>query len=106
VASTIIIAAGNLQAGGVPFARQASTSTRVVRQAPVLTNVCYAPTTEGFTVDISGYSTTRDLTSADLIFGSNTFTVDLAASSQDFFSNDDSIRSGGTFRITRSVPID
>lgn len=100
VASVVTVVAGNIQAGGVPFARQAAAVTRVVRQVPVLTNVCYSPTPGGFSVDISGYSTTRDVTNAILTFGSNSFSVDLTASSQEFFSNDESVRTGGTFRIT------
>lgn len=100
VASIVTISATNLQAGGVPFSKQATASTRLARLAPVITNACYTVSSDGFTVDISGYSTTRDITVADVTFGSNTFSVDFGASSQDYFANDDSVRTGGTFRIT------
>lgn len=100
VASIATVAVANLQAGGVPFSKQATATTRVARLAPVITNACYTPTNDGFNVDVSGYSTTRDVTMAELTFGSNTFKVDLTASSQDYFANDDSVRTGGTFRIT------
>ncbi|MCC6365251.1 MAG: hypothetical protein IT165_17185 [Bryobacterales bacterium] len=99
VASTITVTASRFQAAGVDFTRQAAAVTRVNRSVPVLTNVCYAPNDSGFDLDISGYSTTRDLTTADVTFGANTYKVDLTGSSNEYFSSDISVRTGGTFRI-------
>ena len=68
-------------------------------ESPVLTSVCYAPNTNGFDVDISGYSTTRELTTAVLTFGTNTYSVDLVNAAAEYFGGDDSVRTGGTFRV-------
>ncbi|MBV6434145.1 MAG: hypothetical protein IANPNBLG_04390 [Bryobacteraceae bacterium] len=99
VASTITVSASRFQAAGVDFTRQAAAVTRVNRSVPVLTNVCYAPNEGGFDLDVSGYSTTRDLTTGEVTFGSNTYKVDLKGSSNEYFSSDISVRTGGTFRI-------
>ncbi|HUQ92522.1 MAG TPA: putative Ig domain-containing protein [Bryobacteraceae bacterium] len=99
VASTITVSVSKLRTGGVDLTSEASAVARISRLAPVLTNVCYAPTTDGFDVDISGYSTTRELNTAALTFGANTYTVDLTGSALEYFASDDSVRTGGTFRI-------
>ncbi|MBI3684733.1 MAG: putative Ig domain-containing protein [Acidobacteria bacterium] len=99
VASTILVKAVNVRAGGAEFSRQAGGLARVPRVAPVLTNVCYVPAGEGFDLDLSGYSTTRDLLSADLTFGSNSYAVDLVGPATEYFAGDESVRTGGTFRV-------
>lgn len=100
VASVLTFRVTRIGINGTGSSRQASATTRIARTAPVLTNVCYAPSgTTGFDIDISGYSTTRDLTRADLTLGANTFAVDLNAAAQDFFGSAESLRTGGTFRV-------
>lgn len=102
VASTLTVGVSRLRITGsdVDFARQPSQAVgRVPRSAPVITNVCYAPTMAGFDIDISGYSTTRDLVRANLTFGANTFHVDLTLSALDYFATEESARTGGTFRV-------
>lgn len=78
-------------------------STRVNRLIPVLTDACYAQSSSGFELVISGYSTTRELQSASLSFttagGANTFAVDLMRSAGEFFGNDLSVRTGGAFTV-------
>ncbi|MBL8233326.1 MAG: putative Ig domain-containing protein [Bryobacterales bacterium] len=100
VASTVSVRVERLRAGGLEFVKLPAWVTgRVNRAVPSITNVCYAPTSSGFDVDISGFSTTRDLTLATLTFGSNMFRVDLTAAAAEYFSGDDSVRTGGTFRV-------
>jgi len=67
VASVVTVAVGNLQTNGLTFTRQAGATTRLVRSVPVVTNVCYAPITDGFNIDISGTVTYN----ADLTYSSN-----------------------------------
>lgn len=100
VASTVTVSVEGLRSGGLDFIKTPASATgRINRAAPSITSVCYAPTSSGFDVDVSGYSTTRELTTAVLTFGSNSYSVDLAASATDYFANDDSARTGGTFRV-------
>jgi len=99
VASQVTVRVENVRAAGIPFAKQASAVSRVARLAPVLTNVCYVPNDNGFDVEVTGFSTTRELTAAEITFGANTYSVRLDEASRDFFSNEDTIRSGGSFRI-------
>ncbi|MFN7936717.1 MAG: putative Ig domain-containing protein [Bryobacteraceae bacterium] len=99
VASVFTATAKNIQVAGIDTGRQASAQTKLGRSAPVITSVCFAPTSEGFDVDVAGYSTTRELTSAELTFGANTFQVNLTDAAAEYFGNDDSVRTGGTFRF-------
>lgn len=100
VASVVTVRITRLRASGFDFVRlPVPAVTKINRSVPVVTSVCYTPNTSGFDVDISGYSTTRDLISAVLSFGSNTYNVDLVNSSSEYFGSDDSVRTGGTFRV-------
>ncbi len=99
VASTITVALSRISAAGVEGQRQAAAVAKVSRLAPVLTSVCYAPNSEGFDLDVTGYSTTRDLLRAELTFGSNSYSVDLTAAALEYFAGDESVRTGGTFRV-------
>lgn len=99
VASVVTVSASRLSVGGLEFQRQATAVTKVNRLAPVLTNVCYEPNSEGFDLDVSGYTTTRDLLQAELVFGSNSYRVDLTAAALEYFSGDESVRTGGAFRV-------
>ncbi len=99
VASKVTVKVTNVRAAGIPFSKEAAQVGRLPRLAPVLTNVCYIPGTGGFDVEVSGYSTTRELVSADLTFGQNTYPVRLDEASRDYFSSEDAARNGGTFRI-------
>jgi len=99
VASTIEVRVSKFTVNGEEAGRQAAAVARVRAAAPVITSVCYAPTSSGFDVDIAGYSTTRDLTTAEIVFGSNTYQVDAAGVATEYFSSDESVRTGGTFRV-------
>jgi hypothetical protein len=99
VASVITARATKLQVAGIDTGREASGQSSLARTTPVVTSVCYALNSEGFDVEVAGYSTTRELTSAELTFGSNTFQVNLSDASGEYFNSDDSVRTGGTFRF-------
>jgi hypothetical protein len=99
VASSIEISVSGILAGGVESNRSAGAVTQVSRLAPVLSNACYVPNLDGFDVEVSGYSTTRDLTVAEIAFGSNNYVVDLSQAAAEYFSSDDAARTGGTFRV-------
>jgi hypothetical protein len=99
VASALKVKTSSIQVDGIDLLRQAEATGRVPRLAPVLTNVCFVPGTNSFDVEVSGYTTTRDLVSAELNFGANRYVVDLLGPSRDFFSEADTARTGGTFRI-------
>lgn len=99
VASIVTVKVTRLQAAGVDVNRTTSAQTQLPRSAPVITSVCYAPNSEGFDVEVAGYSTTRELTSAQLTFGSNTYQVNLSDAAGEYFGNDESVPAGGTFRF-------
>lgn len=79
---------------------------RVPAAAPVLTNACYAGSGQDVELRITGYTTTRELTSAAIAFsratGQNT-TVALADEAYAWFSSELSIPHGGAF--TLSLPL-
>lgn len=99
VATIITATATRLQVAGIDTGRQASAQTRLGRTIPVITSVCYVPTSDGIDVEVAGYSTTRELTSAELTFGANIFQVNLTDAAGEYFNSDESVRTGGTFRF-------
>lgn len=102
VASTVNVSLSRLRVPGttIEFAKQAAPAQgQLPRTAPTITSVCYTPSEDGLNVDVSGFSVTRELQSANLTFGSNRYLVSLTRSATDFFSSDDAVRTGGTFRI-------
>ncbi len=99
VASTIEVRLTKFTVNGEDAGKNAAVVGRVRAAAPVITSVCYAPNSSGFDVDIAGYSTTRDLTTAELVFGSNTYQVDAGGVATEYFASDESVRTGGTFRV-------
>jgi hypothetical protein len=63
-------------------------------------------TSTGFTVEMLGFSTTREIKQATLTFtssqtitGGNTFTVDVTAAFNAYFSSANGIANGGTFKL-------
>jgi Nidogen-like/Putative Ig domain len=84
--------------------------TRVPRQVPTLTDACYGQNSDGFFVQVTGVSTTRELQRADISFsaggGSNVFSVDLSGAATEFFSGDESVRTGGAFTLRAAFRYD
>jgi hypothetical protein len=90
----------------------ATVSYTVEAGVPVITNVSVsnnpAPTPTGFTLTVTGYSTTRDMTSAAFTFtspttsslASSTVTVQLSAPFATWYSNPGSNAFGSAFSVT------
>jgi hypothetical protein len=112
VAATITATVTNLKAGGVSIRNNPTPRAfRVPRQAPVLTDACYSPTQGGVQATLTGYSTTRQLSSAEFSFpgvtgdASRTISVDLRDNAFSFFASDEAIRTGGAFTLTIPVEV-
>ena len=79
---------------------------RVATQEPVLTDVCYRVAPPGLQLDLTGYSTTREVALANLTLnGTKLPALSLAEVSGDYFTGPLSIRTGGTFTISAPVTI-
>lgn len=89
----------NLRIAGSPVPLVPDPTVR--RSIPVVTDACFNVKGAGIEAVITGYSTTRQLTSAVFtLTPPATSTVDLKASASDYFLGDDSIRNGGAFTLT------
>jgi hypothetical protein len=108
VASRVVVQANNLTAGGAPVPLSPSPRAfRVLRLPPVVTDACYNVKPTGIEAVITGYSTTRSLTTAQFTFAaagsgaqSQSQTVDVSGSALEYFVSDESIRNGGAFTLT------
>ena len=75
-------------------------SFRVDRSIPVLTDACYRPDGTDLQVEVTGYSTTRSLTGANLAINGKTLrTIDIGSIANDYFTSELSIRTGGAFTV-------
>jgi hypothetical protein len=86
-------------------------TVRVAQQAPALSNVrIINRTSTGFDVEVTGYSTTRELTQAVFSFtGTNlqtsNFTVPLTTEANTWFSGSSSTPYGGQFKYTQTFQV-
>lgn len=79
---------------------------RVLTQAPVLSDACYRVGSPGLQLDLTGFSTTRDLAVANLTLnGTKLPALSLAELAGDYYSGPLSIRTGGAFLISAPVTI-
>ncbi len=100
VASLVTVSVTGLRVSGADLALSPAPKIfRIVPQAPVITSACYTRTTAGIEVQINGYSTTRELTRADVSAGNQVFITDIGGVAGAYFTAPESIRSGGTFSI-------
>ncbi|MEO8026216.1 MAG: putative Ig domain-containing protein [Bryobacteraceae bacterium] len=108
VAANLTFRITRLEVAGTPsFNSLPSVSTRVNRAAPTLTSACYASTSTGIEVVLTGFASTREVTKSDLTvqflpsayMPSGTFTVTARAISNEYFSADESVASGGAFTL-------
>jgi large repetitive protein len=101
VASTVTVSLNKLRAAGVDLPLFPAPQTfSITPTAPVVTSACYARSSTGINLQVNGYSTTRELTRAELTIGTEKVKIDLDGLAADFFSAPESIRSGGTFALT------
>jgi len=105
VASTITVSLANLSSAGANLSLHPTAQIfRIPASAPVVTSACYTTTSTGISLQLNGYTTTRELVQADLTIGTQSFQTDLTATATAYFSDPLSIAAGGTFALT--VPID
>jgi hypothetical protein len=111
VASKVTISVSSLTIGGSKVAAVPPAKMfQIARLIPVLTDACFKTRKDGLDVSITGYTTTRQLSSAAFTFtpasggSSQTATVDLAGSSAGYFGAAESIRKGGAFNL--AIPFD
>jgi len=102
VAATVALRITRLEVAGATInALPPSKSFSVARMAPVVTDACFRTSGTSLELSVTGYTTTRQLTRADLTLGgaAGAFTVDLQAPAWDWFLTDGSQRSGGAFTV-------
>ncbi|MEO8126357.1 MAG: putative Ig domain-containing protein, partial [Bryobacteraceae bacterium] len=102
VSATLTIGVTNLRIAGssIPLVPGPKVFT-VRRSIPVVTDACFNIKGTGIEAVITGYTTTRQLTSAVFtLTPPASATVDVAGSASDYFRGDDSIRNGGAFVLT------
>ncbi len=102
VAATITVAVMNLRIGGSSIAIVPSPKVFTVRRTiPVITDACFNVKGTGIEAVVTGYSTTRQLSSAVFtLTPPAASTVDLTAIAAEYFQGDDSVRNGGAFTLT------
>ena len=102
VAATLAVSVINLRVAGAPAALVPSPKVFTVRRSiPVVTDACFNAKANGIEAVITGYTTTRELTSSVFtLTPPATTTVDLKTSAADYFLGADSIRNGGAFVLT------
>ncbi len=107
VAATVTVTVTRLRVAGTNVqVLPGSRSFRVERLAPVMTDACFRQAAPGLQVQITGYTTTRQLSRADLTgLGSSTTTVDVDIVAAEYFLTDLSVRTGGAFALTFPVTL-
>ena len=104
VASTVTASLGKLRSAGVALPLHPTPVIFTIPpSAPAVTSACYSKTPTGANLQINGYSTTRELTRAEVTLGTQTltqdFTTDLTGVAADYFSDPETIRAGGSFAL-------
>jgi hypothetical protein len=95
---TLVVSELRAQEAAVPVVPVPRSAT-IARLAPVITDACFAPTSTGLEVQITGYSTTRQLTRLGIKLPSGTLTADVSLIGTDYFAGDASVRFGGAFTL-------
>jgi large repetitive protein len=104
VASTVTVALANLSAAGANLNLYPTPQRFVIpASAPVITSACYTSTSTGVTLQLNGYSTTRELVRADITIGALNLQSDLSGIATAYYSDPISVAAGGTFAVT--VPV-
>lgn len=105
VAGQTTIFASKIRIAGADLPTVPPATNFTVRSlAPVLTDACYRIIAPGLQLELIGYSTTRDLTAANLTLnGSKLPSIALSGYAGEYFLNALSIRTGGAFFITAPI---
>jgi hypothetical protein len=100
VASTVYVSLAGLKVAGADLPQFPSPrSFRIPPAAPVVTSACYVRTQTGIEVRVNGLSSTRELQSAQLSAGAETFHTSLDGISAQYYGSAETIRAGGTFAL-------
>jgi hypothetical protein len=92
--------AGQIQASTPGAAR-----TAILRTAPVLADACYTVAAGQLTLRVTGATSTRDLTAITAFLnGAELKDLNIGSYAADYFANDLSIRTGGTFQLEIPLP--
>ncbi len=110
VAGTISVSVKDLTAAGVQVPNTAGTLTAHVERKPaILTGACFQPGNGTIDLNLTGYTTTRNLTTAVVVLGSDasarTINVPVDTYALEYFGSELSIRTGGTFNLTIPVTL-
>ena len=107
VASTVVASLGKLGSNNVSLPLHPTPVIFTIAQAaPVITSACYARTSTGVNVQINGYSTTRELTQANVTIGKSSFQTDISGIATGYFADQQTIRAGGSFALTLPYQLD
>ncbi len=107
VASTVVVSLGKLRAAGVDLPLYPTPAIfSIAPSAPVLTSACYTRTSTGIDLQINGYSTTRELTRADVTIGATQFETDLNGTAAGYYSAPETVQAGGAFSLTLPYQLD
>jgi hypothetical protein len=115
VAGTIELSVSNVQVAGTNVATNSSTfDVQIPRLPPVITSVrILNRTSAGFDVEVTGYSTTRDITGATFDFGAASgqklltveLTPDVTSTFTEYYQSPDSDSVGSAFVYTQPFVI-
>ena len=107
VASTVVVSLGKLGSNQVTLPLHPTPVIFTIAQAaPVITSACYTRTQTGVNVQVNGYSTTRELTRAEVTIGPSSFKTDVSGIAAGYFSDQETIRAGGSFALTLPYQLD
>ncbi len=107
VASTVVVSLVKLGSTGVDLPLHPTPVIfSIAPVAPVITSACYTATSTGVNVQVNGYSTTRELTQANVTIGTNQFQTDVSGIAAAYFSAPETIRAGGSFALTLPYQVD
>ena len=105
VASTITVSLSNLRSAGTNLSLFPTPQVfSIPASAPVVTSACYTHTATGITLQLNGYSTTRELANADVTIGNLSVQTDLSGIAAAYYADPVSIAAGGAFALT--IPYD
>ena len=101
VASTVLVSLDKLGSANVDLPLHPTPAIFSIAQAaPVVTSACYTRTQTGVNVQVNGYSTTRELTRAEVAIGPDAFKTDVSGIAASYFAAAETIRAGGSFALT------
>jgi hypothetical protein len=108
VASEVTISVSELQVLGNPIVVMPGAKRfRVTRTPPVVSSACFIPRLNAIELVLSGYTPTRELTTAEVSFSRaprRNSTVSVIDAAMEWFITDEAVRHGGAF--TLSLPVD